>query len=72
LNILGSCSRGDKMPSMAVPSEYVLEPLLEGTDFTLYRAKNAATKRQPWLWHAPMNSRRLKVSGSSNKNTRSQ
>src|ERR1700732_4787681 len=37
MNILGWCSR--RMPSMTEPSGYVLEPLREGADFTLYRGR---------------------------------
>src|ERR1700676_5621438 len=28
-----------RMPSMTAPSEYVLEPIREGADFTLYRGR---------------------------------
>ena len=34
------------MPSITEPSGYVLEPLREGTEFTLYRG------RQPGLWRS--------------------
>jgi hypothetical protein len=36
-DVLSSCSRCDKAASMTERSEYVLEPLREGADFTLYR-----------------------------------
>src|SRR5580704_4656088 len=53
------------MPSMTEPSEYVLEPLREGSDFTLYRGRQhgnpspvlvvALTAEQP----SPQSLRRL-------------
>src|SRR6195256_6189705 len=39
MSILGSCSRGNEEASMIELSAYVLEPIREGPDFTLYRGR---------------------------------
>ena len=36
---LGSCSSGNEDASMTELSAYVLEPIREGPDFTLYRGR---------------------------------
>jgi hypothetical protein len=51
-----------RMPSLTDTSEYVLELLREGPDFTLAAAGRAATHRRSWRWHSPQNSLRLIVS----------
>src|SRR5216683_2666154 len=39
MNILSGAAVATRMPSMTEPSEYVLEPIREGADFTLYRGR---------------------------------
>jgi hypothetical protein len=58
---------------MTARSEYVLEPIRKGPDFTLYRGRlcgDQTTKRRSWPSHYPLNN--LGVPGDWSTNTRSQ
>jgi hypothetical protein len=60
------------MPSMTNPSEFVLEQLREGADFTVYRGRQRGNPTPVLVVRRPLNGRRLKDFGGSNTNTCSQ
>ena len=57
---------------MTNPSEFVLEQLREGADFTVYRGRQRGNPTPVLVVRRPLNGRRLKDFGGSNTNTCSQ